>query len=232
MAWEQTEVGKNVEWFEDNEGYERKQQTLEYYRLIRLMVSRELKGQKRVLDVGNGGFFNYDTNLAEHVTAVDLFLKNGPGPGSNTTFRQGSILELPFQENSFDCIVLQNVLHHVTGKTVDDNFQHLARSMQELYRCTSPGGKVVMVESTVGRWFNVAERMLFPLLLAVKKWGHPVTFQFTAPQIIQEALKTKFVMVEWSDVPSRGLFFLQMGYKWPTCLSPARAVKLVFVKGT
>jgi SAM-dependent methyltransferase len=222
----QTTIAENIQWFNENGHYIEAQAQLEHYQFIKLMVERELRGEKQVLDVGNGGFFNYDTSIAEHVTAVDLFLKNGPGPFPNTTFREGSLLSLPFPDNSFDCIILQNVFHHVTGQTVTENHQNLYQGMQELYRCTRTGGKAVIIESTVGYLFYGFETIAFQPLLAIKRGGHPVTFQFTARQLIVNAKRCGFQVEEFSYVP-RGVYILQYGYKWPSFLTPASPIKLV-----
>src|SRR5262245_26304310 len=104
----QATVATNAAWFEDNDHYAEAQTRLECYRNIQRSVEREVRGEDRVLDIGNGGFFNYDTALAGHVTAVDLFLKDGPGPTPNSTFKAGSFLELPFAGESFDCAIQQN----------------------------------------------------------------------------------------------------------------------------
>jgi SAM-dependent methyltransferase len=222
----QTTITENIEWFNDNDHYIETQAQLEHYQHIKRMVERELRDEKKVLDVGNGGFFNYDTTIAEHVTAVDLFLKDGPGPFPNTTFREGSLLALPFPEESFDCIVLQNVFHHVTGQTVAENHKNLYRGMQELYRCVRTHGKVVIIESTVGYLFYGFETMAFQPLLAIKRGGHPVTFQFTARQLVTNAKRCSFQVEEFSYVP-RGMYILQYGYKWPSFLTPARPIKLI-----
>jgi SAM-dependent methyltransferase len=222
----QTTIAENIEWFDENDHYIEAQAQLEHYQYIKLMVERELLGEKNVLDVGNGGFFNYDTAIAEHVTAVDLFLKDGPGPFPNTTFRQGSLLDLPFPDQTFECIVLQNVFHHITGQTVAENHKNLHRSMQELYRCVRKNGKVVIVESTVGYLFYGFETIAFQPLLAIKRGGHPVTFQFTARQLNVNAKRCGFRIEEFSYVP-RGMYILQYGYKWPSFLTPASPIKLV-----
>src|SRR5262249_28335126 len=149
------------------------------------IVEREVRGAGDVLDVGNGGFFNYDTALAAHVTAVDLFLEDGPGPTPNSTFRKGSFLELPFPDARFDCVLQQNVFHHVTGRSVSQNWVNLRRCVGEMYRCLKPGGKAVVIESTVGPLFYAFELLAYRPALFLKRGGHPVTFQFTARQIIR-----------------------------------------------
>ena len=52
---------------------------LDTYRLIREAITRELAGVGRLLDVGNGGVFEYDTSLVGSIVAVDLFLDSVPG---------------------------------------------------------------------------------------------------------------------------------------------------------
>lgn len=229
-AFTQTEVEENITWFKGNTEYADAQRDLPLYQYIELMVSRELEGQRELLDIGNGGFFNYDTGLVDRVTAVDILVEDGPGPTANSVFKKGSLLDLPLDDESFDCVLLQNVLHHVVGRTVQENHKNLSHGMSEIYRCLRTDGKLVIIESTVGNWFYVIERLLFRPLLAVKRSGHPVTFQYTPAQIMGEAESLGLELVEYSDVPSRGLFILQFGEVWPTLLTPARPVKLVWTK--
>jgi SAM-dependent methyltransferase len=216
----------NVRWFADNDGYAEAQSGLAHYRHIARTVRHELRGVERLLDVGNGGFFNYDVAVPRHVTAVDLFLADGPGPAPNTTFRRGSLLDLPFPDGSFDCVLVQSVFHHVTGATAADNHRNMRRGMRELHRVLEPGGKALIVEATVGRLFHAFERLAYRPLLAVKRGGHPVTFQFRAADLIAAAGEAGFELDEYGYVP-RGWFVLQYGYRWPTVLTPARTTKLV-----
>jgi SAM-dependent methyltransferase len=222
----QATASTNSEWFEDNGCYVEAQARLECYQLIQKIVEREVRGCEHVLDVGNGGFFNYDTALARRVTAVDLFLKPGPGPTRNSDFRSGSFLDLPVPDQAFDCVLQQNVLHHVTGRTPAENHTNMRRCVSEMYRCTRPGGKAVVIESTVGPFFHLFETLVYRPFLFVKRGGHPVTFQFTPRHIIRAAEDCGFGVEEFTYVP-RGAFLLQFGYKWPSCLTPARPVKLV-----
>ena len=225
----QSTVSTNIAWFKDNDHYGEKQSKLECYRNIRRVVEHELRGVGDLLDVGNGGFFNYDVARIGRVTAVDLFVPEGPGAHPNTTFRAGSLLDLPLPDQSFDCVLEQNVLHHVTGRSPKENHHNLDRCLREMYRCLRPGGKAVIIESTVGAAFNVFERMVFRLALYVKRGGHPVTYQFTPRQIIRAAEASGFRVAEYTLIP-RGAFLLQFGYTWPSLLTPARPIKLVLVR--
>lgn len=227
-----TQVGQqsNIDWFNENLAYMQAQEELPHYRYITMMVNRELEGAGHVLDVGNGGFFNYDTRLARHVTALDLFLTDGPGPAPNTTFRRGSALDMPFEAGTFDYAVMQNVLHHVTGPTVRESRRNMARAIAEVFRCLKPGARALFVESTVGPYFFAFERLAYPVLLRVKRGGHPVTLQYTPDQILRATEDAGFRLLEYTDLPSRGMLILQFGHKWPMALTPARPIKLLLSK--
>jgi SAM-dependent methyltransferase len=222
----QASFESNSDWFRDNQRYIELQARLACYRNIRRSVEREVVGIGRLLDIGNGGFFNYDTRLAASVTAVDLFLDDGPGPIPNTTFRRGSLLALPFEDGSFDGAVAQNVLHHVTGRTVAGNYANLARCVSEIFRCLRPGGKAVLIESTVNRLFNALERRIFTFVHSRTIGGHPMTFQFTPGQIVHASDRCGFTVERIAYIP-RGAFVLQFGYRWPSVLTPARPIELV-----
>lgn len=223
----QATIATNAAWFKDNDHYAEAQTQLACYRNIQRVVEREVRGSEHLLDIGNGGFFNYDTAIVGHVTAVDLFLQDGPGPTPNSSFRTGSFLELPFPDRSFDCVLQQNVLHHVTGRTVRENFANMRQCIAEMFRVLRPGGKAVVVESTVGPLFNLFEQFVYRPFLWIKRGGHPVTFQYTPNQLQTAAKDVGLEIEEFSWIP-RGLFILQFGYRWPCILTPARPVKLIF----
>jgi ubiquinone/menaquinone biosynthesis C-methylase UbiE len=86
-----------------------------------------------LLDIGNGGFFNYDTEAIPQIVACDLMLKD-ERVTENIAFKNGSILNLPFADNSFTCVLEQNVLHHVSGSTVEANRRNLAQCLAECVR--------------------------------------------------------------------------------------------------
>ncbi len=60
---QQTTVATNIQWFHDNDQYQKIQASLECYKDSKRIVERVVRGVKDVLDVGNGGVFNYDTGL-------------------------------------------------------------------------------------------------------------------------------------------------------------------------
>jgi ubiquinone/menaquinone biosynthesis C-methylase UbiE len=222
-------IDKNADFFDHNESYMRAQEELEIYRLIRLAVTREIRGVTSLLDVGNGGFFNYPTENIPQVTACDLMLKDEQ-KADNIQFRHGSILDLPFEDNSFNCVLEQNVLHHVVGNSVKANKQNLTRALSECVRVLKPGGKLLLIESTVPEWFyTLVEHPLYTLLVHIWPFRHPLTFQFSREVIVGEMNKLPVRIDEQAIIP-RGKWVLQYGLTVPTFLTPIQALKLVFIK--
>src|SRR4051812_31628802 len=110
------ELDRNVEWFHDNHEYQEQVAEFAIYRNARRALQRELEGCQTVLDIGNGGFFNYDVSRMDRVIGVDLFVPEEIDLPPNVTMLAGDARTFSLDEQ-FDCIVMQNVIHHVTGST-------------------------------------------------------------------------------------------------------------------
>lgn len=221
-------IDKNTDFFNEFEALDI-QKRLELYRLMNLSVTRELEGVQSLLDVGNGGFFNYSTDSIPEVVACDLMLKD-ERPASNIQFKPGSILELPFEEKRFDCVLVQSVLHHVAGDSVAQNHRNMEQAISECMRVLKPGGKLVIVESTVPTWFYyLVEFPMYTLLHRIWRYKHPLTFQFTRHRIEQVFQKLPGSLIEEVIIP-RGKWVMQFGMVVPTFLTPIEAVKFVAVR--
>lgn len=55
------------------------------------------------------------------------------------TFRIGSVTDLPFDDESFDCVIGNDILHHLTET-------QLRESMEQAFRVLKPGGKAYISE--------------------------------------------------------------------------------------
>ncbi|HUP87374.1 MAG TPA: class I SAM-dependent methyltransferase [Acidimicrobiales bacterium] len=116
-----------------------------------------LQAGERLLDMGAGGGRHAFECLRRgaHVTAFDLnaadlkdalavmggMMEAGEmAPGTQPGACNGSALDLPFSDNSFERIIASEVLEHI-----DDD----RRAMSELARVLKPGGRIAV---TVPRW--------------------------------------------------------------------------------
>src|SRR4051794_24873305 len=100
----------NATWFKGNHAYQEEVHKLEIYRNARISLERELVGCRSLLDIGNGGFFNYDISKIEDVVALDLFIDEVEAP-PNVRFIQADAMDFQI-DRKFDRIIMQNVIHH------------------------------------------------------------------------------------------------------------------------
>jgi SAM-dependent methyltransferase len=215
----------NVAWFLGNTRYQHNTQSLTLYRYARMTIEHELKGCKTLLDIGNGGFFNYDVTGLELVVALDLFIDESRCYGHNVKPVRGNALDFALDER-FDCIVLQNLLHHVTGTSPNEARRNVVRIMQRCAKHLARDGKVVIIESVVPAWFYAIEQLAFRALYKSWRFAHPITLQHTSGVIIKAARLAGFALEEYVVIP-QGKWILQFGTVWPAALTPVRLIKLV-----
>ncbi len=184
-----------------------------------------------MLDVGNGGVFQYDTGLVERIVAVDLFLDRLPASRfpPNVTPRKGDALALEEADESFDAVLEALLYHHLVGADPDAFIANVRRAIAEAARVVRPGGLLIVAESCVPRWFYAVERVLFKPLTALARTpllgGHPATLQLPF-ELLVELVGERFEVVRAYRVPP-GRWTTQFGRRWPTALTPARAFMVV-----
>jgi len=225
-----TSVRKNISFFKDNlDAYSDHVRNLDTYRSIRAFTNEALRGINRLLDVGNGGTFDYDVGLVREVVAVDLFLEDLEQVEfpSNVCAKNGSALDLPEADAAFDGVIRSMLIHHLVGKTVSECRSNVSRAIAEAFRVLKPEGRLVIVESCVPAWFYAFEKLVFPLAAKLIPLciAHPATLQFP-PSVILELLKKHTSDVVLTPIP-RGRWLLQYGFKFPAALTPAAPFRFV-----
>jgi SAM-dependent methyltransferase len=227
----ETEV-RNSEFFLDNDRYVQSVSELETYANIRHALSSVIGGSQRLLDVGNGGVFDYDTATVGQIVAVDLFLDEATSASlpSNVESRQGNVLALDDDLVGFDTVLFVMLLHHLTGERASDTESLIREAMAQARRALGPGGRLVVVESCTPSWFVALERVLFPVVKQAsdrRLIKHPPTFQLSAGRIT-DLLLEQFRIDRCEPIPC-GRYVLQFGRRWPTRLTPARPYLFVAV---
>jgi SAM-dependent methyltransferase len=217
-------AAKNATFFDGNARYAERVGSLETYRHIRAAVNEEVVGSRRLLDVGNGGVFDYDTHLADSIVGVDLFLDGtSAGLPENVTLRRGDALALDEPDAVYDRVLEISVFHHLVGHDVASTLANIRRAVGEAHRVLAPGGRFVVMESCVSsRAFAIERRLFKPLelLARTRLLSHPAVLQFP-PQTIAQVIEQQFGEVSVRPIPV-GRWIIQLGFRWPTALTPAR----------
>lgn len=217
-------VEKNSQFFDANGDYAKRVDALETYENIRRAINPAIEGSRHLLDVGNGGVFDYDTSLAEQIVGVDLFLQGAPAdvPG-NVVLRYGDALSLDEPDTAYDRVLEVAVLHHLVGRDVASTFANVQLAVGEAYRVLEPGGLLVIMESCISSRAFAVERRLFGALRQLARtqlMRHPATLQFS-PGMISGVIEERFGNVSVTPIPV-GRWILQFGKLWPCVLTPAR----------
>lgn len=177
-----------------------------------------------VLDVGSGGIFNYHQELAQRLVAVDysvgaIDLRAFP---PNSVLVQGDGTRLPFRSATFDCVVLQFLIHHLALHSHAQTVHNVQRCLEESHRVLRPGGKLLVVESCVPRLLEWGERLLYPVTRRLLKLtDRPMVFQFSVTAFHQ-IMKSKTADTVGIHPISIGKFISQFGLKVPGWLSPCQ----------
>jgi ubiquinone/menaquinone biosynthesis C-methylase UbiE len=116
----------------------------QFYRRRVEMCLEECKGGKDILEVGFGtglSFINLN-EMYEKITGIDLTADTDQIQsffekiGIHTELRQGNLLKLPYENDSFDTVLLVSILEHLQPDEQDLAFS-------EIKRVLKPGGQVV-----------------------------------------------------------------------------------------
>lgn len=224
-------VAKNMSFFgKHRDEYNKNVQELDTYKAIRGSIDEALRGIDRLLDIGNGGVFDYETNIVGSIVALDLFFDELPNSftcPSNVTLRTGSALTIPEPDESFDGVLIAMLIHHLVGRTIKESINNIHCAVREAFRVLRPGGRLIIVESCVPRWFFSLENLLFPVAAPLINvlLRHPATLQYPT-SLIARIVEQFSPSVENLRIP-KGRYILQFGYKFPSVLTPASPHRFV-----
>jgi len=159
-------TGGNQEHFDKIAGdYKKASDTwASVYRKIERLVGPEIRN-KSVLDIGNGGYFPYNTRLASKVTVLDIspaMLERIDKPNITKVVGDARNLE-GIGDESMDVVLFALCLHHICGKSVRESQGHLRQCLEAACAKLKPGGKLIIAEPVLVGGFYRLERILFGL---------------------------------------------------------------------
>lgn len=153
-----------------------------------------LVGGRRVLDVGSGGEFPYDTSLPSEVVALDIspsMLEGIDAP--NVVTRVGDARSMPgIEDASMDVVLFILSLHHINGATARESLATLDSVLASARRALRPGGHLVVVEPVLPSWLLPLESICFPLTRALlKRFGVSMIY-FYSLALLRDRLARHF----------------------------------------
>lgn len=220
---------KNAQFFADNDRYLQSISEIPTYRNIRHALAEALSGSGRLIDIGNGGVFDYPLDVAEEIVGVDLFVgketqRNLP---PHVRLVKGDARQLPSDIGLFDTAAMVMLLHHLVGSSPDDQPGFIREAVAEASSVLKRGGRLVVVESVVPGWFYRFERRAYRPMYrtTTRSGGHPPAMQLPLIELMQ--LLTPAFVIERVELIPVGRWLLQFGRRFPAALTPARPVLLV-----
>lgn len=100
----------------------------------------------------------------------------------------GNALDLPFEDRSFEWVVVKNLLHHLVGRTRRESKAYAKRAVEELTRVTKDGGHIIILDQyNRHRLFSsvIFYLTLFFSVFSISSksfgWGKDVIVSFLTP---------------------------------------------------
>lgn len=138
-----------------------------YHDKILNSLSTKFSQSGKFLDVGCGNGVDaeiFSKLFKLNVTGVDIYRDKEISNRTGIKFIKGSILRLPFHNNSFDYIFLHNDMHHIDE--VNQDPKRITQGLQELKRVCRRKGKIIIVEA------NRYNPLFYPHMVIYKGHQH------------------------------------------------------------
>ena len=157
----------------------------EWYNNIKYFIEPYIHGT--VLDVGNGGVFAYNPDLADKIFAVDVAFKNTNGlqKFKNVEYlcQDARFLD-KIRDNSIDVIIFPLMLHHIIG---------ISQVMNSANRVLKDNGKIIIIEVIVNNIMNLIQRTIYPLTnFLTKTIKKPMVCLLTSKDIFSNLKNNNF----------------------------------------
>jgi demethylmenaquinone methyltransferase/2-methoxy-6-polyprenyl-1,4-benzoquinol methylase len=111
------------------------------YKVDEITKMLELKGEEIVGDIGGGtGYLaDYISSYCKKVYVIDESDKMLSKVNCNDKIKivKGNALSLSIEDNTFDCIIISDVLHHIYEQD---------KLINEIYRLLKPNGKLLILD--------------------------------------------------------------------------------------
>ncbi len=209
-----------------------------FYENSARLLNARLPENGTVLDMGNGGVINYDHRRLKRLDCADIVVSPSAraryADAPNIRFMKADVLDLgEIHDESYDAVILQAIIHHLAAPTYPKTLDRVRAALGECTRVLKPGGRLLVVESTVKPWFQGVERALFPameLFFRLCRFG--CVYQFSPASLRALLAGLGGLTLEDAEMIDVGPSIWLMGRSVPTRLTPCGACFYALRKGT
>ena len=156
-------------------------------------VTPLLRG-RRVVDVGSGGMFAYDTSAPSSIVAMDV--SNGMLDLINEDHIEKVVGDArdfgPIADGSFDAVVFGLVLHHVTGDSRPQTEATLRDVLRVARTKIRKDGLVIILESVVNPVAYFLETLLYPVTQWILGRSGKAMILLFSDRAVKEAVQSSF----------------------------------------
>ncbi len=162
-------------------------------------------GPGSVLEVGGGNGYLLDL-IANSVGAAELvnceLTYRAYQKQANTSIKLvgGNVIKLPFAESIFDYVIIKNLLHHLVGPTRKVSKKLARAAVDELFRVTRSGGKIIVLEQF--HQYRWCAAILFYMTRLLAKGGLQLPAFGIRRAIVVSFLTTKEIRIMFDDLPA------------------------------
>lgn len=188
-----------------------------------------------LVDIGNGGVFTYDTEIPQRIIAVDpaFWGQENVMPSPNIEYMPTIASRMPsIADASVDTVLMQFILHHIVGKTLDDAEKEVAASLREVHRILRPGGRLIIVEMITSSFIEKCEELLYSITrFGFSLIGKPMVKFFSIRGLRRRLQTAGFGVVEIESIDMGASFDIMGGWapgiiRMPSKISPLRCTIL------
>jgi len=204
--------------------------SFEFMTKLSKLVSPYIKGN--VLDIGNGGLVYYDISKATSLTIADLAAELLANPKKlhkgkfvdlkkkNLKIVEADVMDLPFQDESFDVVTMFNVAHHLSVDKKADSKKNVEKAFSEIYRVLKKDGLFVLHENCPSIYYGAFQSLFYEYMFHIlERFGKPLPHFYSVKFIKKTLIEKDFFVgrefsIEWSDRVYQPVFPMFAPPRW------------------
>lgn len=173
-----------------------------------------------ILVIGSGGIINFDTTKARSIMLTDIaleLLKNPMVVGREkfitmdqrlkkiTKIKVVDAINLPFKDNSFDTVVMVNVIHHLSFSTIRKSKNNVQQALGEIRRVLHNDGYLLLNENCPTLIFSILQQMGYRIgYYLLSKINKPLPYFLSQKTLVKFLKEKSFKLIKQQYIPMTG----------------------------